>query len=84
MSIKVTAACPVCGQSVSYQHEESEAWGAISLTDFGIVEITAHDKGRVVHPHMTGHIEDGSWAEALKRRADQMTERVRRQNEWGH
>lgn len=82
-NVTVKVACPVCGQTLSYEHEEAEAWGAISLTDFGIVELTAHDKGGVIGPHMRAHHEDGSWAQAVRQRAEHLNALVGRLDELG-
>lgn len=78
LAVKVNAACPVCGQTLSYEHQETEAWGAISLTDYGIVEITAHDKGGVIGPHMREHHADGSWEKALRQRGENWAGRIQK------
>lgn len=81
--IVVKAACPVCGQTLTYEHKEAEAWGAINLTDFGVVELTAHDRGQVIGPHMQSHHADGSWALVVRRRAEQMAALAKRLDELG-
>lgn len=78
LAVKVNAACPVCGQTLSYEHTATEAWGAIGLTDFGIVEITAHDGGQVIGPHMQSHYADGSWEKALRQRGENWAGRIKR------
>lgn len=67
MSIKVNVACPVCRQTITYVHNEAEAWGSLSLTDTGIVEITGHDRG-AISEHMRPHREDGSFMAAWERK----------------
>jgi hypothetical protein len=81
--VAVKVVCPVCGQSLSYQHKEAEAWGTIRLTDFGIVELTAHDGGQVIGPHMQVHHADGTWATAVRQRAEALNGLVRRLDELG-
>lgn len=84
--VAIKVACPVCGQRLEYLHQESEAWGAVSLLDFGIVELTAHDRGTVIGPHMQAHHADGTWDKALLLRAQSMAmlaEKVRKNLE-GH
>lgn len=83
MSIKVTVSCPVCTKSLSYEHAEPEAWGSIGLTDQGIVELTAHDKGGVIGPHMREHHADGTWAAVVRQRAEQYAALVKRLDELG-
>lgn len=78
MSITVKVACPVCPARLEYEHAEGEAWGVVGLTDFGIVELTAHDKGAVVGPHMREHFADGSWEKVLRQRAANLTAMVKR------
>lgn len=81
--ITVKVACPVCGARLEYQHEEGEAWGAVSLTDYGIVELTAHDKGGVIGPHMQTHHADGSQARVLRQRGEWMASLMKRLDELG-
>jgi hypothetical protein len=81
--IKVSVACPVCSARLEYQHEEPEAWGIVGLTDQGIVELTAHDKGGVIGPHMRQHHDDGTWAAVVRRRAEQYAALVKRLDELG-
>lgn len=76
--ITVTVACPVCTKTLTYEHHEDEAWGTIGLLDFGIVEITAHDKGAVILPHMQIHHVDGTWDKAFRLHADNMGQRLAR------
>ena len=83
MAITVKVACPVCGARIEYEHAESEAWGSIDLTDQGCVELTAHDKQGVIREHMQVHHEDGTWAAAVRRRAENMTALVKRLDELG-
>lgn len=78
MSVTVKVACPVCPERLEYQHEEGEAWGIVNLTDYGTVELTAHDKGGVIGPHMRAHQADGSWAKAVRQRAEHMARLVER------
>ena len=65
MSIKVNVACPVCGKTLRYEHKEDEAWGSVSVRDFGIVEVTAHDRG-LIREHVNTHTYD-EVTEAQKR-----------------
>lgn len=81
MSVAVKVSCPVCHASLSYSHDETEAWGTIGLTDFGIVELTAHDKGQVIGPHMREHHADGSWETLVRQRAENMAGLVKRLDE---
>ncbi|WNM72222.1 hypothetical protein SEA_GUSANITA_1 [Arthrobacter phage Gusanita] len=81
MSVTVKVACPVCGQTLSYEHKQTEAWGSIGLRDFGIVELTAHDGGQVIGPHMQQHHADGSWAKVVRQRAESLNSLVRRLDE---
>jgi hypothetical protein len=81
--VTVKVACPVCSQTLTYEHQEGEAWGCVGLTDFGIVELTAHDKGQVIGPHMREHHADGSWAKVVRQRAEQMAALVARLDELG-
>jgi hypothetical protein len=81
--ITVKVACPVCGARLEYQHEESEAWGVVSLTDYGIVELTAHDKGRVIGPHMQTHHADGTQARVTRQRAEWWASLAKRLDELG-
>lgn len=81
MSIKVTVSCPICHQSLSYEHQPQEAWGTIGLTDFGIVELTVHDGGQVTGPHMREHYADGSWEKVLRKRAEGFAGLVKRLDE---
>ena len=83
MAITVKVVCPVCGTSLQYEHAEPEAWGTVRLTDQGCVELTAHDKDGVIRQHMQGHHEDGTWANAVRQRAEQMNGLVRRLDELG-
>jgi hypothetical protein len=83
MAITVKVACPVCGARLEYEHAEPEAWGAVDLTDQGCVELTAHDKEGVIRTHMQTHHEDGSWATAVRQRAEHMAALVKRLNELG-
>ena len=53
MSIKVHAACPICHKVLEYDHE-GDAWGSISAWDYGIVEITGHDRG-IIAEHINSH-----------------------------
>lgn len=76
--ITVKVACPVCSQTLTYEHREDEAWGTIGLLDFGIVELTAHDKGATIGPHMQVHHADGSWDKAFRQRAENMRHRLER------
>jgi hypothetical protein len=81
--VAVKVACPVCGARLEYQHEESEAWGVVSLTDYGIVELTAHDKGGVIGPHMQAHHADGSQVRVLRQRGEWMASLMKRLDELG-
>ena len=67
--VKVNVSCPVCTKVISYEHAEAEAWGTMSVWDYGIVEITGHDKGAIA-AHKNSH-SLAEWAEAQKRHADQ-------------
>jgi len=81
--VKVSVACPVCHARFEYQHAEPEAWGIIGLLDNGIVELTAHDKGGVILPHMREHHADGTWAAVVRQRAEHYAALVRRLDELG-
>lgn len=83
MAITVKVACPVCGARLEYEHAEAEAWGSVDLFAQGCVEITAHDRGTVIQPHMQSHHEDGSWAKAVRQRAEHTTTLVKRLGELG-
>lgn len=83
MAITVKVSCPVCTKQLEYEHAELEAWGSVGLRDQGIVELTAHDKGTVIGPHMRTHHEDGTWAAAVRQRAEQYAALVRRLDELG-
>lgn len=76
MSIKVNVACPICHQTISYQHEEPEAWGSLSAWDYGIVEITGHDKGLIAEHKNTHTFEE--WSALQKTLADNLSARVAR------
>jgi hypothetical protein len=71
MGLTVKVVCPVCMAGIEYDHKESFAWGSVSLTDFATVEVTAHDGGKC-RDHMVTHLEDGSWAGALRKRAEEL------------
>jgi len=83
MAITVKVSCPVCTKSLTYEHKEGEAWGSVGLTDFGIVELTAHDGGQVIGPHMREHHTDGSWAKVVRQRAENMVALVKKLDELG-
>ena len=83
MAITVKVSCPVCTASLTYEHEAGKAWGSVGLTDFGIVELTAHDRGQVIGPHMQEHHADGSWAKVVRQRTDNMVALVKRLDELG-
>lgn len=82
MSVKVTVSCPICRQSISYEHKEEGAWGTIALRDFAIVELTAHDGG-LVREHMMTHYQDGTWATAVREHAAATTAFMDRLEELG-
>lgn len=77
----IKAACPVCRKTLTYEHKEPEAWGSIGLIDFGIVELTAHDGGQIIGPHMREHFADGSWERLLRQRAKNLAGIVKRLDE---
>ncbi|QWY84204.1 hypothetical protein QEO77_gp03 [Arthrobacter phage Zaheer] len=82
-AVTVKVVCPVCHAGLEYQHEEPEAWGIVGLLDTGIVELTAHDKGGVIGPHMRQHHEDGTWGAVVRQRAEQYAALVKRLDELG-
>lgn len=81
--ITVKVACPVCQERLEYIHEEGEAWGIISLRSNSLVELTTHDKGKVIEPHMQAHHADGSWAKVVRAQAEQLAALVKRLDELG-
>jgi hypothetical protein len=83
MAITVKVACPVCSARIEYEHAEPEAWGAVDLTDQGCVELTAHDKAGVIREHMQVHHADGTWANAVRQRAQHLNALVGRLDELG-
>lgn len=60
--ITVKVVCPVCQESLTYEHKEAEAWGSAS----------------VVAPHMREHYPDGAWGNELRRWAKKMAGARRR------
>lgn len=66
MTTTVHAACPVCHRTLTYEHR-GDAWGSLSVWDYGTVEITAHDGG-VLAEHKNTHTL-AEWAEAMGREA---------------
>lgn len=81
MAITVKVSCPVCHSPLTYEHKEAEAWGTAGLTDFAIVELTAHDAGAVIGPHMREHYADGTWEKAVRQRAENLAGMVKRLDE---
>jgi hypothetical protein len=63
----IHVACPVCHTTLTYEHSESDAFGRLSAWDYGIVEITGHDKG-VLAEHKNSHTL-AQWAEVREREA---------------
>ena len=53
MSIKIHAACPVCHETLVYDHE-GDGWGVMNIWDHGVVEITAHC-GTQIAEHLATH-----------------------------
>jgi uncharacterized protein YbaR (Trm112 family) len=57
--------CPVCRQTLTYQHREADAWGSLSPDDTAIAQVTTHDRG-VLSDHLKAHREDGTLAAAME------------------
>lgn len=75
MAITIHAACPVCHETVVYEHE-GDGWGSVSAWDYGIVEITAHDGGAIAEHKNSHSIEE--WGAVQKRHAEGYSKRVER------
>lgn len=73
--MKVHAACPICHKVLVYEHE-GDAWGSISAWDYGIVEITGHDRGLIAE-HINSHTL-AERAEHQRQLAENYTARVKK------
>lgn len=76
MGVTVKVACPVCRESLEYQHEPPEAWGIIRLDDLACAEITINDTSGRVNSHMAAHREDGTHMAAVEERWKQQAKRA--------
>lgn len=68
--------CPVCNESLSYQHEQPEAWGDISLEDLGCSEVTINDMSGDIGKHLNKHRLDGTYIKAIEKRWEYQGERA--------
>lgn len=76
MATTVKVKCPMCPTTIEYEHQESEAWGIVSIWDMGIVELTGHDRGKI-REHLNTHTMEEVHA-VQKRIADNYSARVAR------
>ena len=75
--VTVKVVCPFCRQTIEYNHEEDGAWGIVSQWDFAVVELTAHDKGKI-HQHISENHTQEEILQHQKNTVEQLQKRVNR------
>ena len=69
--MKISAVCPVCHVTLSWEDTQTELWGHIDALDVGCVSVTrGYDP--LVEEHLNAHRLDGSFMAALSKHYERL------------